>query len=78
MSWTMLLVATTSSTWERVTGKGSGFSGARGTRGKPSIGVHDSMNFGETPESPSPEGVRAERGEQRGGGVAEASGCLVA
>jgi hypothetical protein len=74
-SWTMSLVATTSSTCERVTREGSGFRGAMGTGGKPGVGVHNSMNSGDTCEDPGPaEGVRAERGERLGGGVAEAGG----
>jgi hypothetical protein len=74
-SWTMLLIAITSSTCERVTGEGSGFRGAMGTGGKPGVRVCDSMNSGDTCEDPGPaEGVRAERGERLGGGVAEAGG----
>jgi hypothetical protein len=42
---------------------------------KPSIGVCDFMNSGETPESPSPKGVRVKMGDKKGGGgVAEAGG----
>jgi hypothetical protein len=74
----MLLVATISLTCERVTREGSGFRGANGTKGKPSIGVHNSTNLGETPEDPEANGVRVERGDKRGGGVAKASGCQVA
>jgi hypothetical protein len=71
----MSLIATTSSTCERVTGEGSGFRGAMGTGGKPGIGVRDSTNSGDTYEDPGPvEGVRAERGDRLGGGVAEARG----
>jgi hypothetical protein len=71
----MSLVVITSSTCERVTGEGSGFRGAKGTGGKPSVGVHDSTNSGDTPEDPVPaEGVRAERGDRLGGGVAETAG----
>jgi hypothetical protein len=74
-SWTMLLIAITSSTCERVTREGSGFRGAMGTGGKPGVRVCDSMNSGDTCEDPGPaEGVRAERGERLGGGVAEAGG----
>jgi hypothetical protein len=65
----MSLVATTSSTCKRVTGEGSGFRGAKGTGGKPGVGVHDSTNSGDTPEDPGPaEGVRVERGEEWVGG----------
>jgi hypothetical protein len=75
----MSLIATTSSTCERATGEGSGFRGAKGTGGKPGIGVLNSMNSGDMPEDPGPmEGVRAERGDKRAGGVAEAGGHLVA
>jgi hypothetical protein len=75
-SRTMSLVATTSSTCERVTREGSGFRGAMGTGGKPSVRVHDSTNSGDKCEDPGPtEGVRAERGVRLGGGVAEAGGC---
>jgi hypothetical protein len=78
-SQTISLVATTSLTCERVTGEGSGFRGARGTGGKPSVRVLDSTNSGDTCEDPGPvEGVRAERGDKEGGGVAKASGHLVA
>jgi hypothetical protein len=78
-SWTMSLIATTSSTCESVTGEGSGFKGARGTGGKPSIGVLNSTNSGDMSEDPGHvEGVMAERGDKRGGGVAKASGHLVA
>jgi hypothetical protein len=74
-SQTMLDVVTMSSTCERVTGEGSGFRGAKGTRGKPSVRVLDSTNSGDTPEDPRPaEGVKGGRGERRGGGVAEAAG----
>jgi hypothetical protein len=75
----MSLVATTSSTCKRVTREGSGFRGARGTGGKPSIRVLDSTNLEDTCEDPGPtEGIRVERGDKRGGGVAKASGHLVA
>jgi hypothetical protein len=78
-SRTMLDVVTMSSTCERVTGEGSGFRGARGTGGKPSVGVLDSTNSGDTPEDPGPaEGVKGGRGERRGGGVAEAAARGVA
>jgi hypothetical protein len=70
-SRTMSLVATASLTCERVTREGSGLRGARGTGGKPSIGVYNSMNSGETPKSPSPDGVRVERGAEKEGGVAD-------
>jgi hypothetical protein len=74
-SQTMSLIATTSSTCERVTGEGSGFREAMGTRGKPGVGVCDSTNSGDMCEDPRPaEGVMAERGDRLGGGVAEARG----
>jgi hypothetical protein len=70
-SWTISLVARTSSTCKRVTGEGSGFRGAIGTGGKPGVGVSDAMNSGDMCEDPGLfEGVRAERGERVGGGVA--------
>ena len=76
-SWTISLVVRTSSTCERVTGEGSGFRGASGTGGKSGIGVYEAMNSGDTCEDPGLlEGVRVERGERVGGGVARAGGCL--
>jgi hypothetical protein len=78
-SQTISLVARMSSTCERVTGEGSGFRGAIGTGGKPSIGVHEATNSGDTCEDPRLlEGVRAKKGERAGGGVARASGHLAA
>ena len=67
-SLTMLLVVTTSSTCKSVTGEGSGFRGARGTRGKPGVRVLDAMYLGEICEDPGPsDGVRVERGDKEGG-----------
>jgi hypothetical protein len=68
----MLLTVITSSTWESVIGERSGFEGANGTRGKPSIGVCDCTNSGDIYKDPRPsDRVRAKRGERgaRGGGV---------
>ena len=68
-SWTILLVARTSSTCERVTGEGSGFRGVNGIGGKPGIRVCDATNLGDTCEDLRLfEGVRAERGDKEGGG----------
>jgi hypothetical protein len=68
-SQTMSLVVTVSLTCKRVTGERSGFRGARGTGGKPGIGVYDATYLGETSEDPRPnDGVRAERGDKEGGG----------
>jgi hypothetical protein len=59
----MSLVATTSSTCKRVTREGSGFRGARGTGGKPSIRVLGSTNLGDTCEDPGPtEGGKGGKG----------------
>jgi hypothetical protein len=44
----MLLDVMMSLTWERVTGKGSGFRGINGTRGKPEVMVYDYTNLGNT------------------------------
>jgi hypothetical protein len=78
-SWTISLVARTSSTCKRVTGEGSGFRGAIGTGGKPGVRVSDAMNSGDMCKDPGLfKGVRAERGERVGGGVAKASGHMAA
>jgi hypothetical protein len=78
-SQTISLVARTTSTCESVTGEGSGFRGANGSGGKPGVRVQDSTNLGETCEDPAPrKGGKAERGESKGGGKAEAGGCRAA
>jgi hypothetical protein len=65
----------TSSTCKSITKERSGFRGANGIGGKPGIGVRDSMNSGETCKDPTPrDGVRAERGNNKGGGVVGARG----
>jgi hypothetical protein len=59
----MSLVATTSSTCERVTGEGMGLSGARGAGGGRGVGVRETTNSGETWEDSARERGRGERGE---------------
>jgi hypothetical protein len=59
----MSLVVTTSSTCERVTGEGMGFSGAKGAGGGRGVGVRETMNSGETWEDSALERGRGERGE---------------
>ena len=52
---------------------------AKGIGGKPGIRVCDATYSGEMCEDPEPsDGVRVERGDKKGGGVAEAGGYLVA
>jgi hypothetical protein len=76
----MLLVATTSSTCERVTGEGMGLSGARGAGGGRGMGVHETTNSGEMWEDAALERGRGERGEgaetggDGGGGATGAGG----
>jgi hypothetical protein len=59
----MSLVATTSSTCERVTGEGMGLSGARGAGGGRGVGVRETTNSGETWEDSARDRGRGERGE---------------
>jgi hypothetical protein len=59
----MSLVATTSSTCERVTGEGRGLSRARGTGGSLGVGVRKTTNSGEMWEDSARDRGREERGE---------------
>jgi hypothetical protein len=59
----MSLVATTSSTCERVTGEGMGLSGARGAGGGRGVGVRETTNSGEMWEDSTRDRGRGERGE---------------